>query len=193
LFSNALASVFDLTECTSSNQGQIYYISSTEEFRGCNGSSWEVISITHAATDKSKEYVFMMNPYCVPADGSFVFNTGFSDYDTGVPFLASRNGRITKAVIKLINFANEGNPVAISSDMTVEVSVSKNSTKVDNADYTFNLDDSNSVNEVIFSGSSEISFSAGDTLGMRLQMSCTGVESSLISGRVVMNITYEYD
>ena len=46
LFSNALATVSDLTECTSSNQGQIYYISSTEEFRGCNGSSWESINLS---------------------------------------------------------------------------------------------------------------------------------------------------
>ena len=42
-FSNAVASVNKLTSCSSSNQGQIYYISSTEEFRGCNGTEWVTV------------------------------------------------------------------------------------------------------------------------------------------------------
>jgi len=190
LFSNALASVSDLTECTTSNQGQIYYISSIEEFRGCNGAEWESVELSNKKTSLLS---FEMISYCDTSSGTSIYSSGyFDETHYGSAFVAPENGILKNISLKYVG-SLYGSFENIPSGLEIVAGVAVNNAfPTEHPDLQLDYSSSlTTVGEYNINRTSEVEVSAGDVIGLRIESTCSG-SGSLRSGNFILTLEYEY-
>ena len=199
LFSKAVASVSELIECSSTNEGQIYYISSTDEFRGCNGSEWASVNISQNQTQKESLNFTLLTIPCDTATGVGYINPGYTSYtvSNGNPHYMAKNSKLSKFLIKYVGHTyTSEDPVAttlIPSDLSVDISLSINGIASNDSNLVGNFSSATIIGETFDANFDEVVIPEGSLIGMVVNASCPITNTgTLLTGSWHIYIEYEY-